>query len=132
MSALPSLIEQATTLRNWVIQEIRAALPFVRDGKLDLASTNIVGSVPPEHGGSGTNTGAEPSLGNPSGDHFVLTSSAAGARQWVQLIAGAGISLDIDGTTGAITISATGNIQTLTFGGDDLTFGGELIKWGAV
>ena len=100
-------------------------------GRLNLGAPTV-GVLPPSGGGTGTTGGAEPPLGNPAGDHYVLTSSAAGVRRWVPLIAGAGISLDIDGTTGAITISATGNIQTLTFGGDDLTFGGELIKWGAV
>lgn len=115
-----------TQLRDYIEQRIRAAIPFTRDGKLDLSSKNIVGTLPP------SSTGSEPALGNPTGDHYILTSSAAGVRRWVPLIAGAGITLDIDGSTGAITISATGNIQTLTWGGNDLTFGGELIKWGAV
>ena len=46
-----------TMLRDYIESRIKAALPFVRDGKLDLSSKNIVGTVPVEHGGSGTNTG---------------------------------------------------------------------------
>lgn len=46
-----------TMLRDYIEQRIKAALPFVRDGKLDLSSKNIVGTVPPANGGSGSNTG---------------------------------------------------------------------------
>lgn len=47
MSTLPSLIEQFTELRNWMLQQIQAALPFARDGKVDLTSPHFVGSLPP-------------------------------------------------------------------------------------
>lgn len=36
-----------TMLRDYIETRIKAALPFVRDGKLDLSSKNIVGAVPP-------------------------------------------------------------------------------------
>ena len=72
-----------TMLRDYIAQEIRRALPFVRDGKLDLSSKNIVGTVPPANGGSGTNTGSEPALGNPAANGDVLSSTTAGVRSWV-------------------------------------------------
>lgn len=46
-----------TQLRDYIEQRIRAALPFTRDGKLDLSSKNIVGTLPPANGGSGRNDG---------------------------------------------------------------------------
>lgn len=72
-----------TMLRDYIAAEIRRAIPFARDGKLDLSSKNIVGTVPKANGGSGTNTGAEPALGNPGANGDVLASTTAGVRSWV-------------------------------------------------
>jgi hypothetical protein len=64
--------------------EARAVVaPFTRGGKLDVSSPNVVGHLPPRSGGTGTAAGAEPPLGNPASDGYVLSSTTAGVRSWV-------------------------------------------------
>jgi hypothetical protein len=92
-----------------VHETVSARTPFVRDGKLDLASNHIVGTVPMKRGGSGTNTGAEPALGNPATDGDVLSSTAAGVRSWITP-AGAAALDDLTDVT--ITTPATGDLLT--------------------
>lgn len=100
-------------------------------GRLKLGGEGgKTGVIPPVFGGTGHAGGAEPPLPAPGGVGYILASGDDGARVWVPLIAGAGISIERNPTTGAITISVTANIQTLTFGGDDLTWGGDSLTWG--
>ena len=106
-----------TMLRDYIAQEIRRALPFVRDGKLDLSSKNIVGTVPPANGGSGTNTGSEPALGNPAVSGEVLSSTTAGVRSWV-----AQPSLTVDEGDGAPSVAG---VTHLTVSNGTLTDNGS-------
>jgi hypothetical protein len=98
-----------TMLCDYIEQRMRAAIPFARDGKLDLSSNNIVGTVPQIHGGSGTNTGAEPALGNPAANGDVLSSTTAGVRSWITP-AGSGALDDLTDVT--ITTPADDDVLT--------------------
>jgi hypothetical protein len=79
-----------TMLRDYIETRIKAALPFVRDGKLDLSSKNIVGTLPATSGGSGTNTG-----GDPTGAWQDL-----GADTAIPTLAGNSVDLHYRGITG--------------------------------
>lgn len=60
----------------------QAVAPFTVGGKLNLGTGNAIGSVPIAGGGTGTDQGAEPPLGNPASDGDILTSTMAGVRSW--------------------------------------------------
>ena len=60
-----------------------AVAPFTIGGKLDRGTPNAVGRTPPEGGGTGHSQGAEPPLGNPAADGYVLASTTGGVRSWV-------------------------------------------------
>lgn len=120
-SALPTLLGMYGDLRDWILAQIRAALPFVRDGKFDLSSPNIVGEVPPPRGGTGTTDGTA----TPKDDSVTDAKIAAGANidpakldaaklaETVQDIvgafvtAGAGVTVTYDDAAATLTIAST-------------------------
>ena len=104
--------------------------PFTRGNKLDLSTPNKVGHLPPASGGTGTDQGAQPPLGLAPGAGYLLTSDATGAPVWLRLVAAAGITIAIDGATGTVTIGQTLTLDTLTWGGDDLIWGGGGLGFG--
>jgi hypothetical protein len=119
-----------------IIAEIRKIAqakidPFTIGGKLNLGTPNAVGQPSAARGGTANGgRGAEPPLPTPPGPGYLLTSGPDGARVWLQLIAGSGISITVNETTGAITIGNATLLDTLSFGGDDLTFGGAFLGFG--
>ena len=63
-----------------------------------LAGYGIASPLPAAQGGTGATTGAEPPLGNPSTNGYVLSSTTAGVRSWINPLAGGGGNVSNSGT----------------------------------
>lgn len=77
--------EIAVKLRQHTQRRIREATRGVVDdgGRLILGGGRKAGDLPVSHGGTGHGAGAEPPLGNPDADGYLLSSTATGDRSWV-------------------------------------------------
>lgn len=117
--------------RMQAVVQSRVGRAIDGQGRVRLDNPDALGGLlGRDGGGTGHTAGAEPPLGTPDGDYYVLVSATDGTRSWAQLVAGPGITIERNPTTGALVISVTANLQVLTFGGDDLLWGGDTLTWG--
>ncbi|MGN6700005.1 MAG: hypothetical protein ACTHMR_17765 [Thermomicrobiales bacterium] len=89
---------------------------FLIGDRFNLAAPTV-GVLPPSAGGSGTNSGAEPALGNPATTGDLLSSTTAGVRAWV-----APYSLTVDESDGAPSVAG---VTHLTVSNSTLTDNGS-------
>jgi hypothetical protein len=91
------------------------------------------------HAVTAAQAGAEPDLGTPAADDYVLSSSAAGVRAWVPQSGGGGGALTIEELDGSPSVAATKLVLpngTLSVTGTEATYtptggGGATISSGA-
>jgi hypothetical protein len=95
------------------------------DAKATAAAlTSHTGDTANPHSVTAAQTGAEPDLGDPASDGYVLSSTAAGVRSWVEMAGGGGaptdasyLTLGANGTLSAERVLTAGDNVTLTDGG---------------
>ena len=92
--SVPSDPRLARAQVAFIQAEVRHALQLFTNnlGQIDFTKGNgFSGTLAYPNGGSGTNTGAEPALGNPAANGYVLSSTTAGVRSWVAQASGSGL-----------------------------------------
>lgn len=138
MALSNELREFLAEVKSYIERRSRESVAgFTVGGKLNRGTPNAVGSTPVAGGGTGHDQGAEPPLGNPAADGYVLSSTDEGVRSWVAnggfteeqiedivgalVVAGDGIAVTYDDTGDTLTIAATSGIPDGGTPGQHLT-----------